>query len=183
MTVTHLTMAELEAGLEHIVQSPKDGGRVEMIVRRPRIDERELLVEGQLNLQEGLAGDNWSVKGSSSTADGLAQPDAQITIMNARVIALVAQERERWPLAGDQFYIDLDLSAENLPPGTRLALGSAVVEVTALPHTGCRKFSARFGAHAMRFVNWSKDLHFRGINAKVVQAGIVRVGDLVRIQR
>lgn len=183
MTVTHLTMAELEAGLEHILQSPKDGGRVEMIVRRPRIDERELLVEGQLNLQEGLAGDNWSVKGSSSTADGLAQPDAQITIMNARVIALVAQERERWPLAGDQFYIDLDLSAENLPPGTRLALGSAVVEVTALPHTGCRTFSARFGAHAMRFVNWSKDLHFRGINAKVVQAGIVRVGDLVRIQR
>ena len=86
-------------------------------------------------------------------SDGSANPDAQLTLMNARVVALVAGERERWPLAGDQLYVDLDLSADNLPPGTRLAVGSAVIEVTPEPHTGCAKFSARFGSEALRFVN------------------------------
>ena len=171
-------MAELEAGLEHIRQSPKDGGTVEMIVRRPQVNEREILAVARLDPRDGLVGDNWLAKGSGHTADGSADPDAQLTIMNARVIALVAQSKERWPLAGDQLYLDLDLSAENLPPGTRLTIGSAVVEVTAQPHTGCRKFRSRFGADAMRFVNWSKDLHFRGINAKIVRAGDVRLGDL-----
>lgn len=180
----HLTMAELEAGVNHIRQSPKHAGMIEMIVRRPRVNEREVLTEARLDLVEGLVGDNWMTKPNRDTADGLADPDAQITIMNARVIALVAQARDRWALAGDQLYIDLDLSAENLPAGTQLAIGSgtgsAIVEVTAVPHTGCRKFKSRFGADAMRFVNWSKHLHFRGINAKVVQAGTLSVGDLAK---
>jgi MOSC domain-containing protein YiiM len=102
--------------------------------------------------------------------------------MNARVIALIAQDEDRWPLAGDQLFVDLDLSKTNLPAGTRLALGSAVIEVTAEPHTGCRKFVDRFGLDAMQFVNSEagRRLQLRGINAKVVQGGTIRVGDLVR---
>ena len=180
--IKHLTMAELETGLDEIRQSPKDEGVLEMIVRRPRTDEREVLAEGELDLIQGLVGDNWRTRGSSDTADGSSHPDMQLNIMNSRVIALVAQNKERWPLAGDQLYIDLDLSAENLPPGTRLAVGSSVIEVTAQPHTGCKKFVARFGLDAMKFVNSSvgQQLHLRGINAKVVQPGLVRVGDIVK---
>jgi MOSC domain-containing protein YiiM len=153
-----------------------------MIVRRPRTDEREVLEEGELDLIQGLVGDNWRTRGSSGTADGSAHPDMQLNVMNSRVIALLAQKKERWPLAGDQLFIDLDLSAENLPPGTRLAVGSSVIEVTAQPHTGCQKFVARFGLDAMKFVNSParKHLHLRGINAKVIQPGTVRVGDIVK---
>lgn len=175
----HLTMAELEAGLDHIRQAPRDRGALEMIVRRPTIGQREVLDEGQLDLIVGLVGDNWQTKGSVSTLDGSSHRDKQLTIMGARVIALVAQTKHRWPLAGDQLYVDLDLSAENLPAGTRLTIGSAVVEVTAPLHTGCHKFRSRFGRDAMKFVNCNKDLHYRGINAKVVEPGIVRVGDIV----
>lgn len=180
--VKHLTMAELEAGLDEIRRSPKDGGVLELIVRRPQTGERDILAEAELDPVEGLVGDNWKTRGSSLTEDGSAHPEMQLNIMNARVIALVAQEKERWQLAGDQLFIDLDLSAENLPPGTRLALGSAVVEVTAKPHTGCNKFVARFGADAMKFVNSpvGRELHLRGINAKVVQGGVIRAGDLVK---
>ena len=178
----HLTTEELEAGLERIRQSPKDNGVLELIVRRPRTDEREVLDESELNLLEGLAGDSWKTRGSSRTSDGSAHPDMQLTLMNARVIALLAQAKERWPLAGDQLYLDLDLSADNLPAGTWLALGSAVIKVSAVPHTGCQKFEARFGRDALRFVNSSmgRQLHLRGVNAKVVQPGVIRVGDLVR---
>lgn len=152
-TQLHLSMAELQAGLEHIRRSPKDSGAVEMIVRRPKKLARELLQEARLDLIDGLVGDNWKSRGSRMRREGSADPDQQITIMNARVIALVARQRERWPLAGDQFLIDLDLSADNLPPGTRLAIGSAVVEVTAAPHTSCGQFKWRFGHDALRFVN------------------------------
>ena len=178
-TLRHLTATELEAGLPHILDSPKDGGALEMIVRRPRTDEREVLEQGELDLIEGLVGDNWRTKGSSKTADGSSHPEMQLNIMNARVVALVAEERESWPLAGDQLYLDLDLSSENLPPGTRLALGEAVIEVTPMPHTGCKKFLARFGQDALLFVNSGegKKLHLRGINARVVQAGKIQVGD------
>ncbi|HEX7375458.1 MAG TPA: MOSC domain-containing protein [Pirellulales bacterium] len=178
--VEHLTTPELEAGLEHILLSPKDGGQVELIVRRPAVDQREEVALAELDPVAGLIGDNWKARGDSQSPEGLADPDAQITIMNARFIALVAQTRHRWALAGDQLYIDLDLSAENLPAGTRLAIGSAVVEITAAPHTGCQKFKSRFGADAWKFTYWSKHLRFRGINAKVVQAGTLRVGDLAR---
>jgi MOSC domain-containing protein YiiM len=106
----------------------------------------------------------------------------QINVMNARVAALVAQDRHRWHLAGDQLYLDMDLSAENLPAGTQLAIGSAIIEVTPPPHTGCKKFVARFGLDAMKFVNSSvgRELHLRGINAKVVQGGTIRVGQVAR---
>ena len=144
----HLTMAELEAGLDTIRQSPKDEGVVALIVRRPQIDAREALEEGELDLVEGLVGDSWKVRGGNRTPDGAAHPDMQLNVMNARVIALLAREQDRWPLAGDQLFIDMDVSHENLPPGTRLALGSAVIEVTDQPHTGCKKFAARFGLDA-----------------------------------
>ena len=180
--VKHLTTAELEAGLDEIRRSPKSDGPLKMIVRRPRVGEREALDEGELDPVHGLVGDSWSTRRSSRTADGSPHPDMQLNIMNARVIALVAQDESRWHLAGDQLFLDLDLSADNLPPGTGLAIGSAVIEVTAEPHTGCRKFVERFGLDAVKFVNSpvGQQLHLRGINAKVVHAGVIRVGDVAR---
>lgn len=182
MPVTHLTMPQLEAGLPDIAQSPADAGVLDLIVRRPTVDARDVLDEGQLSVDDGLVGDSWRDRGSSRSGDGRAHPDMQINVMNSRVAALVAQQRERWKLAGDQLYVDLDLSAANLPPGTRLAIGDAVIEVTPQPHTGCRKFVERFGLDAMKFVNseMGRRLNLRGINAKVVRPGRVRVGDAVR---
>lgn len=170
----HRTLAELEAGLEVVESSPADVGRVEMIVRRPRTNEREELNEGELDPKCGLVGDVWG--GSSAQAPRAV--DTQLTLMNSRVIELIAGGRERWALAGDQLFVDLDLSDDNLPVGTRLALGTAVIEVTSEPHTGCRKFVARFGADAHKFVNSAlgRELNLRGIYARVVQAGTVRQG-------
>jgi len=175
-------MARLEKGLAEVRRSPKNDGTVELIVRRPRTGEREVLLEGELDLTEGLVGDNWLVRGSSRTPNGGPHPEMQLNVMNSRAIALIAGTRDRWPLAGDQLYIDLDLSDDNLPPGTRLSLGSAIIEVSAVPHTGCKKFSARFGVDAMKFVNSpeGKRLHLRGINTKIVQPGIIKVGDTVK---
>jgi len=180
--VRHLTMAELEAGLDEIRRSPDDGGVLKLIVRRPQVGKREVLQEGKLDLVQGLVGDNWRTRSSSRTPDGSAHPDMQLNVMNSRVIALVAQNKDRWPLAGDQLFIEMDLSAANLPPGTRLAIGSAVIEVTAQPHTGCKKFVERFGLDAMKFVNSpvGEQLHLRGINAKVVQPGVIRLGDVAK---
>ena len=172
-------MAELEAALDHLRQAPKDDGVVQLIVRRPKVDEREVIEEAELDPVGGLIGDSWSFRGSSRTPDGSPHPEMQINIMNARVTALVAQELDRWPLAGDQLYIDMDLSKENLPRGSRIMIGSAVLEVSPLPHTGCHKFVSRFGIDAMKFVNSvvGKELCLRGINAKVVQGGVVQVGN------
>jgi hypothetical protein len=182
MSLIHLSMDELQAGLNHIRQSPKDGGLLELIVRRPVTEQREALQEGQLDITLGLMGDNWPTRGSSSTTDGSANPEMQLNIMNSRVVALVAQAKERWQLAGDQLFIDMDLSKANLPVGSRFSIGSAVIEVTAPPHLGCRKFVSRFGLDAMKFVNSpvGKELCLRGINARVVQSGTVRVGDTAR---
>lgn len=177
------TAEELEAGLAIVRQSPAAEGTVEMIVRRPGEDRRELLEEGRLTTADGLVGDHWRARGSRSTPDGSANPECQVTLMNARLIDLLAGgDREAWPLAGDQLYVDLDLSVANLPPGTRLAVGGAVLEVTAPPHTGCAKFSARFGSPALRFVNSpeGRALRLRGLNARVVEPGEVRPGDAVR---
>lgn len=182
IAVRHLTAAELEAGLDEIRRAPKDEGLLRLIVRRPQIEEREVLKEGELHPAEGLVGDCWKVRGSSRTADGSAHPDMQLNLINARVAALVAQDNDRWQLAGDQLYVDMDLSAENLPAGTQLAIGSAVIEVTSLPHTGCKKFASRFGLEAMKFVNSpvGRELHLRGINARVIQPGVIRVGQAVK---
>jgi MOSC domain-containing protein YiiM len=177
----HLPLEDLEAGLCTICQSPKDAGILHLIVRRPRVDEREVVNEATLDPRCGLVGDNWHTRGSTRTPDRAAHPEMQITLMNSRVIELLAREKGRWPLAGDQLYVDLDLARENLPPGTRLAIGSAVIQVSAEPHTGCQKFRARFGADAVSFVNSpeGKRLRLRGINAKVVRPGTVHVSDVV----
>ncbi len=178
----HLTKDELEAGLDDIRNAPKDCGTVQLIVRRPETDEREVLDEASLDLVNGLIGDNWKTRGSRRTDDGSAHPDMQLNVMNARVISLIAQAKENWSLAGDQLYLDLDLSADNLPIGARLKIGSAVIEVTPLPHTGCQKFISRFGIEAMKFVNseLARELRLRGLNAKVIQSGTVRTGDEAR---
>jgi hypothetical protein len=178
----HVSMTELEAGIEHIRQSPKDNGVLRMIVRRPQDDEREIVNKAEITLEDGLVGDNWKSRGSKHTPDGSARPEAQLTLMNARMIELIAQSEDRWALAGDQLYVDFDLSEDNIPPGTRLAIGSAIVEVSSVPHTGCKKFSTRFGLDAMKFVNSpeGKQLHLRGINTRVVRAGVLHVGDVIR---
>jgi len=180
--VRYLAMEELEQGLETVCLSPREHGILKMIVRRPVDDVREIVDQAELSLAEGLLGDNWRLRGSKHMPDGAANPDAQITVMNARAVELVAGEPERWPLAGDQLYVDFDLSDENLPPGTRLAVGSAILEVSSQPHTGCRKFSDRFGVEALKFVNSpeGKRLRLRGINTRIVQPGRIRVGDVVK---
>ena len=178
-----LTAEELEAGLPVILAAPRGEGTVELIVRRPVMDEREMLAEAELDVEVGLVGDMWKVRPSKRTPDGSAHPVMQLTLMSARVADLVAGgDRDRWQLAGDQLYVDLDLSQEHLPAGTRLAVGSAVVEITAEPHTGCAKFAARFGGAAHRFVNVKthRHLRLRGVNARVVEPGVVAPGDRIR---
>jgi MOSC domain-containing protein YiiM len=177
---TYATPAELEAGLDDLRAAPKGEGVVELIVRRPTVDERETVDEADLDLEDGLVGDSWRARGRSGGRP--ANEKAQITVTNARSAALVAGDRERWPLAGDQLFVDFDLSGEHIPPGTQLAVGTAVIEVTDDPHTGCKKFSERFGLEALKFVNSpeGRALNLRGINTRVVQPGTVRVGDAIR---
>ena len=182
MQAYHRTLAELETGLPAARLSPADEGTLELIARRPEIGRRDVLTLGHLDPLVGLIGDTWNQRGSSRTPDRSPHPDMQITIMNSRVIALIAGDRSRWALAGDQLYVDLDLSAANLPAGTRLAVGTAIVEVTAQPHTGCGKFAERFGVDATKFVNspTGRAFNLRGINARVVTGGAIRAGDVVR---
>lgn len=177
----HFSMTQIEASLAEQGHSPADNGTVEMIVCRPDRGERVVLEQAEFDLTEGLLGDNWRVRGSSDMPDRSANPDAQIAVMNSRTIHALTQDRSVWPLAGDQLFLDLDLSAENLPAGTRLAIGSVVLEVTALPHNGCGKFNERFGSDATKLVNSreGRAARRRGINTRIVQQGIIRVGDRV----
>ena len=178
----HPTTEELQAGLPHVLDSPKDNGVLEMVLRRPDVDQREVLDEAELSVDEGVVGDSWNQRSSSRTDDGGPHPDMQLNVMNARATDLVSGgDRDRWSLAGDQLYVDFDITEANVPPGTRLAIGSAIIEVTDQPHTGCAKFTQRFGLDAHRFVNSRDraDLHLRGINAKVVTPGTIRPGDAV----
>ncbi|MGI9331188.1 MAG: MOSC domain-containing protein [Gammaproteobacteria bacterium] len=174
----HQTVDQLESGLDKVRQSPKDHGALEMIVSRPETGHREFMEQAELCLQAGLVGDNWSLR---NTGPAPAHPDRQLAIMNARAATLIAASRDRWSLAGDQLYLDLDLSHRNLPAGTRLSIGSAVIEITAEPHTGCQKFVERFGADAMRFVNSpvGRSLNLRGTFARIFQPGVIHVGDVV----
>ena len=178
----HLTVEELETGLDHIRQSPADGGPLRMIVQRPDVDARVVAAEGKLDIATGLVGDGWKDRGSTRTPDGGPNPAAQVTIMNSRVLALLAESEDRWPLAGDQLVIDIDMSTENLPPGARLSIGAAVIEISEEPHTGCAKFSQRFGDAALRFIStpMGRQLRLRGINTRVVRSGAIRVGDVQR---
>ncbi len=176
------TLAELEAALPEIRQAPKDEGRLVLIVRRPGEEQREALDEARLELDEGLVGDGWRARGSKRTADGSAHPEMQIAIMGARAIGVIAREKERWALAGDQLFLDMDLGTGNLPPGTRLAIGSAVLEITPYPHRGCKKFLARFGHDAMALLGSpaGTELRLRGVYARVVVPGTIRTGDAAR---
>ncbi len=171
----HVAPDELEAALPEIKASPADLGTVELVVRRPSEGEREVLEEGVLDIDTGLVGDRHGERGPPP-------PGTELTLMNARAIAVIAGDRERWPLAGDQLYVDLDLSPDNLPPGTQLEVGTALIEVTDVPHTGCAKFSGRFGSAAIRFVNQppGRALRLRGMYARVVRPGVVRPGDAIR---
>lgn len=172
---------ELEAGLAEIRRSPADDGPLRVIVRRPGVDQRELVETAQLDMELGLVGDSWLTRGSKVTPDGSANKMAQVTLMNVRVAALVAGSTDPWlwSVAGDQLYVDLEISSSNLPAGTQLAVGDAVLEVSATPHTGCAKFSGRFGVDALRFVSTKdgREMRLRGMNATVVQTGTIRVGD------
>jgi MOSC domain-containing protein YiiM len=172
VTVRHRTKAELEQAIDVLTGSPPDEGTVEMIVRRPARDRREVLDRGEITHDAGLVGDRWS-EGESPN------PDAQVTLMNARVIEYLAGTPDRWPLAGDQLFVDLDLSVANLPGGSRLRVGSAVIELTEPPHTGCAKFAERFGIDSARFVNseLGRQLRLRGANARVVEQGWLDRGD------
>jgi hypothetical protein len=170
--------AALEAGLDELRASPVGEGVLRLIVRRPAEGEREILTEARLDETEGLVGDRWSV---TDFGDGPERFDTQLTLMNARSASLIAGEPQDWPPAGDQLYVELSLAAVDLPPGSRLELGSALIEITAVPHTGCGKFVRRFGVDAMKFVNSpvGRELNLRGVNAKVVRAGVVAQGDAI----
>jgi hypothetical protein len=172
----HVSLSELEAGLDDIRRAPCDSGIVELLVRRPAEGEREILEEARLDAAQGMVGDRWSRSDKPNT-----KPDTQLTLMSSRAAALVSGGPDGWAIAGDQLYVDLALGYDNLPPGTRLRLGSAVIEVTAAPHTGCGKFLKRFGIDAQKLVNSpaGRELNLRGINAKVVTAGAVRRGDRI----
>ena len=184
--VGHRTTDELVAALDVLRASPTAKGVIELIVRRPAVGEREVLTVAELSAEHGIVGDTWRVRGSRHTDDGSAEPERQLTLMNARAIALFAgDDRLRWAEAGDQLYVDLDLSTANLPAGTQLQLGTAVIEVSEKPHTGCAKFAQRFGIDAARFVN-SKDgaaLNVRGINARIVTGGTVTASDVATVIR
>ncbi len=178
-------MDGLNAGLDEIAAAPADNSPLVMLVVRPDVDQRELPDSAELQPGVGLVGDNYASRGSSRTPDGLAHPEAEITIMNIRVLDLLTNgDRSQWPLAGDQLLVDLDLSFENMPTGTRLQIGSAEVEITAKPHTGCGKFARRFGTDASKWVNQHADKRLRGVNARVATAGSCSIGDTVaKIER
>ncbi len=181
----HLTTVEIEGEIASVLDSPRDLGELVLIVRRPKVDRREVIEKGTLDVESGLVGDNWLTRGSSRTGNGLGHPEMQLNLMNIRFAELIAGSRERVPLAGDQLFVDLDLSRENLPIGTRLLIGSAVIELTAIPHLGCKKFVERFGLDAMKFANsdFGRQHNLRGVNAKVIKTGEITVGDTIAVDR
>ncbi|MBA3397547.1 MAG: MOSC domain-containing protein [Deltaproteobacteria bacterium] len=176
----HRTREQLDESLDEIRRSPKLAGTVELIARRPAVGEREIVEHARITAEHGLVGDSWHTRKNRKT--GTPNPDQQLTLMNARAIAAITPERTEWPKAGDQLYVDLDLGGDNVPPGTRLAIGTAIVVVTAEPHLGCAKFTKQLGADATKWTNspFGRALNLRGINARVVVDGEVRTGDAIR---
>ncbi len=181
--MTHFTISQLEAGIDQILDAPAESGVLALIVRRPAEGDREVLEEGQLDLSDGLVGDRWRVP-TSSAPGATPDPYNQINVMSARAISLISGDPGRWQLAGDQLYLDFDISQDNLPAGSRLGIGEGIIEVSREPHTGCQKFSQRFGVEALRFVNSEagRKLRLRGFNARVVVPGTIRRGDPVHLQ-
>lgn len=179
---TERTVEDLQAALDALPLAPRDVGAVEWLVRRPVPLEREVVERAELCPERGLVGDCWPSKPSKRTADGSPHPQMQLTLMNSAVTAVIAGPKEAWAAAGDQVYVDFDLSEASLPAGTQLKLGSAIIEVTAEEHLGCGKFHERFGSAALRWVNGKerRALRLRGVNARVVQAGEVTVGDTLQ---
>ncbi len=177
----HLSAEEIEANIANVLASPKDNGTLEMIVRRPAENKREVVESGFLSVENGLVGDNWLIRGSSRTDNGLGHPEMQLNLMNWRFANLIAGSRDRVQLAGDQLFVDLDLSPENISPGTHLSIGDAEIEITSIPHLGCKKFVERFGLDAMRFANsdFGRGHNLRGVNARVTSAGDVQTGDKI----
>ena len=165
------TDRDFEPFLADVRAAPRDGGRLELIALRPDVDQRKLVDAVELDTAFGVVGDSWFVRGSSRTLDGSRNPESQVTLISTRVLRAIEPDTDRWPLAGDQLYVDFDLSIEALPPGSRLAIGSALLEVSEQPHTGCAKFSARFGSDALRWINSpvGRELRMRGMNARVVR--------------
>jgi hypothetical protein len=177
------TTADLEAALDHLRAAPAEVGTLQMVVRRPSVGVREILDEGVLDVTGGLLGDNWLSRTTTRAIAAGRHLDAMVTVMSARMVALLGDTPDVRALAGDQLYVDLDISHANLPAGSRLAIGDeAVLEVTAKPHAGCKKFLARFGEEAVAFVNGEigSGMRLRGLNARVVSGGVVRPGDVVR---
>jgi MOSC domain-containing protein YiiM len=175
----HALPGPFDGQLVHVQAAPPDEGLVELIVRRPAVDEREILEEAQLDRDGGLVGDRWAVRDRAKTPIYLS---SQLTVISTRVLRAIEPDSARWPLAGDQLYVDLDLSEDNLPAGSRLAVGTSVIEISETPHTGCAKFSSRFGSEALRWINspTGRAYRMRGLNARVVEPGTVRTGDPIR---
>lgn len=179
--MAHRTLAELEAAVPALTASPRDRGTLEMIVVRPGPDRRETPPVAACTVDGGVQGDDWIERGSRHTDDGRANPDQQVAMMNARFLDLVAGSRDRWPLAGDQLVVDLDLSEDHLQAGDRLRIGEVEVVVTPHAHNGCAKFRDRFGVDALRLANGTtgRHLHLRGIYVRVVVPGTLHVGDTI----
>jgi len=181
--MTYQTTEQLESGMARVIDTPKDQGLVRLVVRRPAKSQREILEVGRLDTEQGLVGDDWINRPNKTT--GRPSPYAQVTVMNARAAELISGDPEpaAWAQCGDQLYVDLDISEANMPAGTRIEVGDAVLEVQAEPHTGCVQFREWWGGDALRHINTKEGLalRMRGANTSVVRAGDVRPGDTARV--